>query len=166
LLVHPRNPRVRRVWIAVELAAIVIAIGVLAWRASSGAGVTTQLVDISGFNEDLKVWMRFDVTLDLTNETSRTIGIERIDVEPDLERFNEAYGQAVPILAPPLLIEAAATTRYRAAVTLLNSAQLPEGTYEVIFRVRVETEDGDTYLQEFPAQFDHSLSPETRALRR
>ena len=146
--------------------AIAGAVAVLAWTSLRGDAVTTSLVDISGFNEDLKVWMRFSVTVDITNHSSRTIGIERVDVEPDLDGFNEAYGQAVPFLTPPLLIEAGATTRHRAAVTLLNSAQLPEGTYDVVFRVRVETEDGETFLQEFPARFDHSLYPEKRALRR
>jgi hypothetical protein len=165
VLRHPRNPKVRRAWIAVELLAIAIAIGLLVWRASSG-GVTTRIADISGFNEDLKVWMRFSVTLDLTNDARRTIGIERIDVEPDLDGFNEAYGQMVPFLTPPLLIEAGVTTRHQTAVTLLNAAQLPEGTHSMVFRVRIETEDGDTYRQEFPAQFDHSLHPAQRALRR
>jgi hypothetical protein len=166
LLVHPKNPRVRRIWIAVEIALLVLAAGWLGWRALSGPALTVRLVDVSGFNEDLKNWMRFSAVVEMTNDSGRTIGINRVDVEPDLDGFNEAYGQAVPYLSPPLLVEDGSTTRHTAVVTLLNSTQLQWGTYGLVFRVRVETEDGDTILEEFPAEFVHTPEPAERALRR
>lgn len=164
--VHPKHPKVRRVWIAVEGLALAAALAWLGLRAFGGPDLSVRLAEVGGYTDQIPIWMRFTFTLDITNHTSRTIGIVRVDVEPDFDDFNEAYGQAVPVLTPPLLIEGGNTTRHTALVTLLNAAQLPERTYDVVFRVRVETEDGDTVTQDFPARFEHSQDPARRVLRR
>jgi hypothetical protein len=166
VLRHPKNPRVRRIWILAEVAAILVALGWFVFRMGSQPALTVDMVEVGGFNEDLGVWMRYSAILELTNGSNRTLGIERITVEPDLDAFNEAYGHAVPYLTPPLLIERNSATRYTAVVTLLNAAQLPERTYDLVLRVSVETEDGDTILREYSAQYDHSRNPAQRRLRR
>ena len=138
----------------------------MGWSMLTRPSLTVRVTDVSGFTEDLKVWMRFNVPLELTNTSGRTIGIQRIDVDPDLDGFNEAYGTAVPFLSPPLLVQGNSTTAYTAVVTLLNSAQLPERTYDVVFRIRIETEDDDVVTAEFPAQLDYFQDPARRTLRR
>lgn len=156
---------VRRVWIAVEVAAILIGVW-LGWSMLSRRPLTVSVGEISGYRDDLKVWMRFDVPLEITNDSGQTIGIDRIQVEPDLDNFNEAYGAAVPYLTPPLLVQGHSTTQYTAVVTLLNAAQLPERTYDATFRVRIETEDGDSISTETRGQFEYFHDPARRVLRR
>ena len=165
MLVHPRNPAVRRIWIAVEVVAVLGGLW-LGWSMFSRQPLTVTVGEISGYREDLKVWMRFNVALEIANVSGRTIGIDRIQVEPDLDAFNEAYGAAVPYLTPPLLVQNDSTTQYTAVVTLLNAAQLPERTYNVTFRIQVETEDGDVISTETRGQFDYFHDPSRRALRR
>lgn len=141
-----------------------------AWAAfaflTNRGDVRVRVVDITGFTDDVRIWMPFRLTLELANAGRRSTAVRRIDVEPDFDGFNEAYNVAAPYdLSPPILLEAGATTMYQAAVTLLNAAQLPERTYSVAFRVRLETDDGEV-TAEFPAEFDYFQDPKRRVLRR
>ena len=165
MLAHPKDPRVRRIWIIAGIAALGLGLGWIGLRGWNRPSLTVDLIDVGGFNEDLGVWMRFNAVLELRNDGDQTIGLDRITVEPDLDGFNEAYGHAVPFLAPPLLIERQSTTRYTVLVTLLNAAQLQERTYDLVLRVRIETEDGDTIVRDYPAHYDHSRQPSHRRLQ-
>jgi hypothetical protein len=109
--------------------------------------------------------MPFRLTLELTNGGARTTSVRRIDIEPDLDGFNEAYGSSAPYdLSPPILLEAGATTTYVAGVTVLNAVQIEERAYPLTFRVRLDTEDGEV-TAEFPADFVYAQDPARRSLR-
>jgi hypothetical protein len=123
-----------------------------------------EVLDVSGYTDDLKVWMPFRVNLGLRNEGRDLIRIRRVHVEPDFDGFNEAYNVGTYELDPPLLVEPGNSLTYQAAVTLLNATQLPVGPHPLILRVRIER-DGDDATYDFPAEFDHSQDPSRRALR-
>jgi hypothetical protein len=126
--------------------------------------VRVRVLDVTGYTDEVAIWMPFRLTLELTNVGARSTAVRRIDVEPDLDGFNEAYGSAAPYdLSPPILLEAGATSTHQADVTLLNAAQLPERRYTLVFRVRLETDDGPV-TAEFPAEFDFAREPARRAL--
>lgn len=127
--------------------------------------VRLRLVAVAGYTEDVRVWMPFRLTLELTNAGRRSTAIRRIDIEPDLEGANEAYNIAAPYeLSPPILLEPGASTNYEAVVTVLNAAQLVERTYPVIFRIRLDTDDG-AVTGTFAAELDYFHDPSRRVLR-
>jgi hypothetical protein len=141
--------------------------GWLAWRAAtSGPDVRVELVDVGGYKENMPIWMPFRVMLRLINRGNASITIRRIDVEPDLDNFNEAYGSSSPYdLSPPMLLEPGARREYDAGITLLNANQLPERTYMLVFTVRLRTDAGDI-VERFPGQFMYFRDPAERAWRR
>ena len=119
---------------------------------------------MSGYTDDVKVWMPFRVNLGLTNTGRDLVTISRVHVEPDFDGFNEAYNVGTYELNPPLVIEPGNSLTYQAAVTLLNAIQLQQGTHALVLRVRVER-NGEDAMYEFPAEFDQSQQPPQRALR-
>ena len=123
-----------------------------------------QVLDVSGYSDDVKIWMPIRVNLGLTNTGRDLISIRRVHVEPDFDGFNEAYNPGTYELDPPLAVEPGSSLTYQAAVTLLNALQLQEGTHPMILRVRIE-QNGSEATYEFPAEFDHSPDPSRRALR-
>ena len=126
-------------------------------------GLRVQVLDVAGYTDDVPVWMPFRLTLGISNEGRTPVVVSRIDVEPDLDGFTEAFS-GVGVLEPPLRIEPGSRASYQAAVTLLNANQLPERTYDLVFRVRVER-DGGAATFEFPAEFDYVREPKRRVLR-
>ena len=140
--------------------------GLLYSSLTNRGDVRVELVDVAGFTDEVRIWMPFRVTLRLTNAGARSTAVRRIDIEPDLDDFNEAYGSSAPYdLSPPILLEAGAATTHQTVITLLNATQLPERTHRLVFRVRIDTDDGEV-TAEFPAEFDHAQEPSGRALRR
>lgn len=128
--------------------------------------VRVRLVEVAGFTEDVRIWMPFSLTVELTNAGRRSTTIRRIDAEPDLEGYSEAYSLAAPYdLSPPLLLEPGVTRTHQIRVTLLNAAQLAERTYPVTFRIILDTTDG-VVTAEFPAELEYSRDPTRRVLRR
>lgn len=126
-------------------------------------GLRVELLDVSGYTDDVPAWMPFRVTLGISNDTRTPVSIRRIAVEPDLDEFNEATGGG-GVLEPPLRIAPGNRASYQAAATLLNANQLQEGTYALVFRVRLEHAGGtDTYS--FPAELVYTRNPKTRVLR-
>ena len=123
-----------------------------------------DVLDVSGYTDDVKVWMPFRVNLGLTNTGRDLITISRVHVEPDFDGFNEAYNVGTYELNPPLVVEPGHSLTYQAAVTLLNAIQLQQGTHALVLRVRIER-NGEENTYEFPAEFDHSQQPPQRALR-
>lgn len=123
-----------------------------------------EVLDVSGYTDDIKVWMPFRVNLGLTNSGRDLIRIRRVHVEPDFDDFNEAYNVGTYELDPPLVVEPGNSLTYQAAVTLLNATQLQEGSHPLVLRVRIER-DGDEVTYEFPAEFDHSPDASRRAIR-
>ncbi|HEY6362596.1 MAG TPA: hypothetical protein VIX63_15905 [Vicinamibacterales bacterium] len=123
-----------------------------------------QVLDVSGYADDVRVWMPFRVNLGLTNTGRDLVTIRRIHVEPDFDGFNEAYNVGTYELEPPLLVEPGSSLTYQAAVTLLNATQLQEGTHPMVLRVRIE-QNGEEATYEFPAEFDHAQDPARRAVR-
>ncbi len=123
-----------------------------------------EVLDVSGYTDDVRVWMPFRVNLGLTNTGRDLIRIRRVHVEPDFDGFNEAYNVGTYELDPPLVVKPGTSLTYQAAVTLLNAAQLQEGAHPLVLRVRIER-DGEEVAYEFPAEFDHSREASRRALR-
>ena len=123
-----------------------------------------EVLDVSGYTDDVKAWMPFRVNLGLTNTGREPITIGRLHVEPDFDGFNEAYNVGTYELHPPLVIEPGTSLTYQAAVTLLNAIQLQQGPHAMMLRVRIE-QNGEEETYEFPAEFDHSQQPAQRALR-
>ena len=150
----------RRILIAAIVLLVVIGSLFLATRMP---GLDVQVLDVSGYRDEIPVWMPFRVTLGLRNEGREPVVIERIFVEPDLDDFHEAFSGST-VLTPPLRIEPGASASYQAAVMLLNANQLPERTYALVFRVTVEWEDGDVDY-EFPTEFEYARDPMSRVLR-
>ena len=144
---------------------ILAALGALAYAIFAPRDpLRVQVLDVSGFTDDVKVWMPIRVNLGLTNTGRDLITIRRVHVEPDFDGFNEAYNVGTYELDPPLLVEPGNSLTYQAAVTLLNATQLQEGTHPMVLRVRIE-QNGEEVTYEFPAEFDHSQDPARRAVR-
>jgi hypothetical protein len=123
-----------------------------------------QVLDVSGYTDNVNVWMPLRVNLGLTNTGRDLVRIRRIHVEPDFDDFNEAYNVGTYELDPPLVVEPGNSLTYQAAVTLLNATQLQPGRHPMVLRVRIE-QNGDEVAYQFPAEFDQSLEPSRRALR-
>jgi hypothetical protein len=123
-----------------------------------------EVLDVSGYTDDVKIWMPFRVNLGVTNTGRDLISIRRVHVEPDFEGFNEAYNVGTYELDPPLVVEPGSSLTYQAAVTLLNAIQLQQGRHALVLRVRID-ENGREVTYEFPAEFDQSERPDQRALR-
>ena len=87
-----------------------------------------QLLDVSGYTDDVNIWMPFRVNLGLTNTGRDLVRIRRVHVEPDFDDFNEAYNVGTYELDPPLVVEPGNSLTYQAAVTLLNATQLQPGS--------------------------------------
>lgn len=150
--------------IAALLAVIVAWLGFDHW--TNRGDVQVRLIEVSGFAEDVRVWMPFHLNLELTNPGRRSTTVRRIDVEPDLDEFTEAYSLTTPYdLSPPLLLDPGAARTHAIGVTLLNAAQLPERTYALTFRVTLDTDDG-TVTAELPARFEYHRDPKRRVLSR
>jgi hypothetical protein len=133
---------------------------------TGGPDLRVELRSVGGYTDNVPVWMPFKLSLHLTNAGDESITIRRIDVEPDLDNFNEAFASASPYdLSPPILLEPGAARDHEAGVTLLNANQLPERAYTLVFIVRFRTDVGDI-VQRFPMQLDYAREPARRALRR
>jgi hypothetical protein len=144
----------------------VAVLGALAYVIFAPAdALRVQVLDVSGYTDDVKIWMPFRVNLGLTNTGRDLIAIRRVHVEPDFDDFNEAYNVGTYELNPPLVVEPGSSLTYQAAVTLLNAVQLQPGTHALVLRVRIE-QNGEERSYEFPAEFDQSQQPQERALRR
>ena len=145
--------------------AAVAVVGALGYAIFAPRGpLRVEVLDVSGYTDDVKVWMPLRLNLGLTNTGRDLITIRRVHVEPDFDGFNEAYNVGTYELDPPLAVAPGSSLTYQASVTLLNAIQLPEGTHPMILRVRIE-QDGSEVTYEFPAAFDHSQDPSRRALR-
>ena len=123
-----------------------------------------EILDVSGYTDEVKVWMPFRVNLGLTNAGRDLVSIRRVHVEPDFADFNEAYNVGTYELEPPLVVEPGSSLTYQAAVTLLNAIQLQPGMHALVLRIRVE-QNGADVTYEFPAEFDQSAEPSKRAIR-
>ena len=130
----------------------------------TSAPLRVQLLDVSGYTDDVKVWMPFRFNVGLTNQGRELLTITRVHVEPDFDDFNEAYNVAAYELSPPLRIDPGSSATYQAATTLLNATQLDPGSRHLVLRVRVEANGAET-TYDFPAEFDHAADPKARALR-
>ena len=132
---------------------------------TGGPDLQVQLIRVGGYTDNVPVWMPFRLALRLTNAGNESITIRRIDVEPDLDDFNEAFASASPYdLSPPILLEPGATRDYDAGVTLLNANQLPERTYMLVFIVRFRTDAGDIE-ERFPMQLGYVRDAKGRTIR-
>jgi len=123
-----------------------------------------QVLDVSGYTDNIPTWMVFRVTLGLSNVGRDPVRITRVAVAPDLDGYNEAYNVGTYELQPPLLIEPGNRASYQATTTLLNATQLPERTYRLMLRVRIERDDRETVV-DFPARYEHSREPARRVLQ-
>ena len=138
--------------------------GVGYWWLARRGPLRVQMLDVTGYTDDVKVWMPFRVTLGLTNGGRELLTIRRIHVEPDFAGFNEAFNVQTYEITPALLIEPGSSLSYQTGVTLLNASQLPEGAHQLVLRVRIEQNDVDvTY--DFPAEFAHTQQPSGRKLQ-
>jgi hypothetical protein len=146
---------------------IVAAAAAITYRSlTNGPDLRVELRSVGGYTDNIPVWMPFRLNLRLTNAGNESITIRRIDVEPDLDNFTEAFASASPYdLSPPILLEPGAMRDYDAGVTVLNANQLPERTYMLLFVVRFRTDAGDI-VQRFPMQLDYVRTPGQRRLRR
>lgn len=124
-----------------------------------------EMLDVSGYTDDVKIWMPFRVTLGLTNTGRELLTLRRIHVEPDFEGFNEAFNVQTYELNPALLLEPGSSLSYQAGVTLLNATQLADGRHALVLRVRIEEDNGEETSFDFPARFEHSPQPERRTLQ-
>jgi hypothetical protein len=149
------------IWTVCALAAA----GTLAYAIFSPRNpLRVEVLDVSGYTDDVKVWMPFRLNLGLTNIGRDLVTIRRVHVEPDFEGFNEAYNVGTYELDPPLVVEPGSSLTYQAAVTLLNAVQLQAGPHAMVLRVRVD-QNGEEVTYEFPAEFQQSQQPQQRALR-
>ena len=145
-------------------AAIWTGVGLIAAAATAYAlfsprdPLQVQVLDVSGYNDDVKIWMPFRVTLGLSNRGRDPLVIRRLHVEPDFDEFNEAYNVNTHDLTPPLRIEPGSRVSYQVIITLLNATQLQPGTRKLVLRARIETEGG-VQTREFPAE---SIQPLVR----
>ena len=144
---------------------VVAAVAIAAWRGFeywNRPHVHVRLVEISGFTDDIPVWMRWRFTFELTNTGTRIESIDRIHVALDLHGFNEAYSGDQ--LQAPIPLEPGASIVYRPSLTLLNAAQLAERSYPMTVRVQLAIRDENVEV-DFPAEFTYSRDPKLRILR-
>jgi hypothetical protein len=146
--------------IAASAVVVAVAVAVVILRQP---GLEVQVLDVGGYTDAMPIWMPFRVTLGISNRARSPVVIDRIEVEPDLDGFDEAFSGA-GVLDPPLRIEPGSRVSYQAAVTLLNANQLPERTWPLVFRVRIERADGEDRFA-FPAEFEYVREPARRVLR-
>jgi hypothetical protein len=123
-----------------------------------------ELLDVTGYTDDVKVWMPLRVTLGLTNTGRELLTIRRIHVEPDFAGFSETFNVQTYELNPALVIEPGSSLSYQTGVTLLNAAQLSDGAHDLLLRVRIE-QNGDDATYDFPAAFEQSRQPSRRTLK-
>ena len=147
----------------------VLAIGLAGWIAyrtlTGGPDLRVEVAGIAGYTDNQPVWLPFRLTVRLANAGDESITIRRIDVEPDLNDFNEAFSAGAPYdLSPPMLLEPGAGRTHELSVTVLNANQLPERTYELVFTIRLQTDAGEI-IQRFPAEFVYYRDPARRVLR-
>jgi len=143
----------------------VAAVAIAAWRGFAywnRPAVHVRLVDVSGFTDDIPVWMRWRFTLELANTGTRLESIDRIHVALDLHGFNEAYSGDQ--LQAPIPLEPGASIVYRPSLMLLNAAQLAERSYQLTVRVQLAIRDENVEF-DFPAEFTYSRDPKLRTLR-
>ena len=143
----------------------VAGIAIAAWRGFeywNRPAVRVRLVDVTGYNDPLPVWMRWRFTLELTNPGSRIESVDRIHVALDLQGFNEAYSGDQ--LRAPIPLEPGASFVYRPSLMLLNAAQLAERSYPVTVRVQLAVGDRNVEF-DFPAEFTYAREPKLRTLR-
>lgn len=146
-----------------KVAALVVVIAAT-WSCGSNP-LRIELLEVSGFSDNVPVWMAMRLKLALQNTGTRTITVRGVRVDPDFQDFNEAYAMATPPDLPTAVdIEPGATRTYDAAVTLLNAQQLQPGTHPLVLKVRLETRDGDV-TADFERLFDQSADPTRRRLR-
>ena len=132
-----------------------VAAGVVAYAILAPQNpLRVEVLDVSGYTDDVKVWMPFRLNLGLTNTGRDLITIRRVHVEPDFEGFNEAYNVGTYELDPPLVVEP-------------GSSDLP-GRRDAAQRHQLHPDARDgcacvstkttkvTY--EFPAEFDQSAN--------
>ena len=142
------------------------AVAIAAWRGFeywNQPGIHVRLVEVAGFDDDLKVWMRWRFALELTNTGTRQESIDRIHVALDLDGFNEAYSGGQ--LQAPIPLEPGASFVYRPSLMLLNAAQLAERSYPLTVRVQLGIRDDEIEF-DFPAEFKYSVDPKLRTLRK
>jgi hypothetical protein len=159
-----RRAKLRRFEYAVTICAVGLAAAAVACRRPD---LRVALTDISGFTDSAPVsWMPFRFTLSIRNAGRGPVTIQRIHITPDLDDFNEAYNLEHPAdLASPIRLDAGSTTTYRTSLTLLNAVQLSERRHRLVFKVRLETSDGDLEF-DFPTEFEQSRDPKKRTLQR
>ena len=133
---------------------------------ANGPDLRTEILEVSGYTDNVPVWMPFTLKLRLRNEGNESITIRRIDVEPDLDEVNEAFSAGAPYdLSPPILLEPGAERTHDLSVTVLNANQLPERTYMLVFTMRMETDAGEIVTR-FPMQLRYFRDPARRLLER
>lgn len=133
--------------------------------ACAGPSVRVEIPQVSGFSDNVPVWMPIRVTLALTNTGRSPVVVTTVHVDPDFDGFNEAYGMGTPHdLDAAIRIEPGASVTHEAVVTLLNAQQLQPGLHDLTFRVRLRTADDDEITAEFPARFQQALQPGERVL--
>jgi len=163
------QPAYRRITPFTLIVAALLA-GMAGWIAfrtfAGGPDLRVEIADVSAYTDNVPVWLPFRLTLRLANAGNESITIRRIDVEPDLDDFNEAFSEGAPYdLSPPILLEPGAERMHEVSVTVLNANQLPERTYMLVFTVRLQTDAGEITAR-FPAQFLYVRDPARRVLRR
>ncbi len=132
---------------------------------TNGPDLRVNVLEVSGYKANVPVWMPFTLKLHLLNAGNESITIRRIDIEPNLDDFNEAYNESAPYdLSPPILLEPGAERTHELSLTLLNANQLPERTYMLVFTVRMRTDRGEIEVM-FPTQFLYFRDPARRLLR-
>jgi hypothetical protein len=131
----------------------------------SGPSVRVEIRQVSGFSDNVPVWMPMRVTLALTNTGRSPVVVTTVHVDPDFDGFNEAYGMGTPHdLETPIRIEPGASVTHEAVITLLNAQQLQPGLHDLTFRVRLKTADENEIAADFPARFQQALQPDKRDL--
>jgi hypothetical protein len=144
----------------------VAAVAFAAWRGFehwNRPDIRVRLVDVAGYDDDVRVWMPWRFTLELTNTGTRMESVDRIHVALDIDGFNEAYSGDQ--LQAPIPLEPGATFVYRPSLVLLNAAQLDARSYPLTVRVQLATRDADVEI-DFPAEFTYSAEPKRRTLVR
>ena len=155
------RPSVRRAAIVILSAGAILA----AWggfRYWNRPAVRVRLVEVSGFNDPIPVWMRWHFAIELTNTGTRQESIDRIHVALDIDGFNEAYSGDQ--LKAPIPLEPGASFVYRPSLMLLNAAQLAEQSYPLTVRIQLGVRDDEIEF-DFPAEFAYSREPKSRTLR-
>lgn len=120
---------------------------------------------MSGFSDNVPVWMPLRVKLGLTNISRSPVVIKAIHIEPDFDGFNEAFGMGTPHdLDAAIHMEPGGSAMFEGAITLLNAQQLQPGPHNLTFKVRLTTVDDNEIAADFPAQFQQADRPGERVL--